>query len=190
MTRRYSESDSDAKTHFLACPFYKRHPREHQECSKYVLKRLKDVKQHLKRHHGPPEFYCARCYLVFAGASGRDDHARRATCRVRAPPPPPARAASGPGIPAETMHALLQQYGARGKSTEAQWFDLWDGLFAGVPRPRSAYVGSRGAEAVSLLRDLWEGQQDDLLARARAGADGAAVRSVMEEMLNRLEAEA
>lgn len=179
-TRRASESDSDAKTRILGCPFYKWHPREHRECSKYVLKRLKDVKQHLKRNHGPPEFYCARCYITFSKAEDRDAHTRNPVCPFREKP-------RSWHISTETLNKLVH-YSARTKSTEEQWFELWDTLFDGVPRPRSAYVGNLRMDAILLLRDLWEDQQDDLVVHA--GRNSPGLKIVMEEMLNRLEAEA
>lgn len=76
-------------------------------------------------------------------------------------------------------------YSVRTRSPEEQWFDLWDAIFEGVPQPPSPYVGNQWIDAVSLLRDFWEEQQDELLIRA--GGNSAGLRTVMEEMLKRLE---
>lgn len=58
----------------LACPFYKRDPKQHQVCGKYKLRRIKDVKQHIYRLHYNPELYCPRCRLKFECFSKRDHH--------------------------------------------------------------------------------------------------------------------
>lgn len=180
VARKESESDGEARTQTLGCPFYKQQPREHLECSKYVLKRLKDVKQHLKRNHGPPDFYCSRCYVSFPKAEDRDIHTRNPVCPFREKP------RSWP-ISGATLDKLMP-YSDRSKSTEEQWFKLWDTIFNGAPRPRSAYVGSPRMEAVSLLRDLWADKQNDLLIHAEGNRSD--IKTVMEDMFNRLEAEA
>ncbi|KAK6066694.1 HET and ankyrin domain protein [Seiridium cupressi] len=169
----------------LACPFYKRFPGKHHDCSRYVLKRGKDVKQHLKRLHTTPEFYCARCYQTFHNTKDRDEHARGAKCPILHDP-------QFEGV-TEDQRKKLEQSMKRSKSLEEQWHIIWDVIFPGVEHPKSAFMGHPQTEAVSLLRDMWNRRGGDILAsvsdNGRFSPVDVSANMVMERLFDQLEEE-
>lgn len=62
--RNQSTKQSAMLQVFLACPFAKKNPVKYRGCYGYVLRRIKDVKQHIQRWHQLP-IYCGRCQEVF-----------------------------------------------------------------------------------------------------------------------------
>ncbi|KAK9775000.1 putative C2H2-type domain-containing protein [Seiridium cardinale] len=169
----------------LACPFYKRFPGKHHDCSRYVLKRGKDVKQHLKRLHTTPALYCARCYQTFHNTKDRDEHARDAKCPVLHDP-------QFEGV-TEDQRKKLDQSTKRSKSLEEQWHIIWDVIFPGVEHPKSPFMGNPQTEAVSLLRDLWNRRGADILAsvpdNGRFSPVDMSAHMVMERLFDQLEEE-
>ncbi|KAM0812563.1 putative C2H2-type domain-containing protein [Seiridium cardinale] len=169
----------------LACPFYKRFPGKHHDCSRYVLKRGKDVKQHLKRLHTTPALYCARCYQTFCNTKDRDEHARDAKCPILHDP-------QFEGV-TEDQRKKLEQSMKRSKSLEEQWHIIWDVIFPGVEHPQSAFMGNPQTEAVSLLRDLWNRRGFDILAsvldNGRFSPVDVSANMVMERLFDQLEEE-
>ncbi|KAK7906584.1 hypothetical protein PG985_016321 [Apiospora marii] len=143
----------------FACPFFKRHPNKHRDCSKYVLKRIQDVKQHLNRSHRTPDYYCARCYDTFHSAKERDEHTRKSNCHRR-------ENHQYEGITEDQKDQLAHPSG-RNKTPMERWFNIWDILFPGVPRPKSVSRYSPREEAVEILRDIWSTRHSELLAELR-----------------------
>lgn len=145
----------------LACPFWKKDSIRHRDCFKGV-KRIRDVKQHLRRNHLQPVF-CPRCGMEFGDREAElRNHMRAAKqCENRSFPEPD-------GITAVHQKAL-KRYSDRGADEAAQWFVIWDHLFPGGPngeppprRPTSPYVGQGLSEDVSALREYahregWKG---------------------------------
>ncbi|KAF7534003.1 hypothetical protein G7054_g6614 [Neopestalotiopsis clavispora] len=62
----------------FACPLYQKDPFRHQQCLHYLLRRVRDVKQHLIRVHHKP--YCSRCEERFANDLTKDAHIRANLC--------------------------------------------------------------------------------------------------------------
>ncbi|ROW11987.1 hypothetical protein VPNG_05240 [Cytospora leucostoma] len=139
----------------LACPFQKRDPHKHQECLKYTLHRIKDVKQHIYRRHRQPDYYCARCSNVFNSMANRDRHVRHADCKMRPMP-------RFEGISDEQRNRLNRS-SSRTLDHQGQWFEIWDIIFEGEERPASALVGSYTEEMVPLIRSLWNEQQVQIM---------------------------
>ncbi|KAK8024645.1 hypothetical protein PG993_012711 [Apiospora rasikravindrae] len=190
------DSDSDAESRYscnkkakhatddqlFACPFLKRYPLRHRDCSKYTFKRVRDVKQHLNRNHRTPEFYCARCWNVFLSAKDRDEHARDAKCQVVQQ----TNRQFFEGVREEQKERLMQNKG-HNKSHEEQWFLIWDIVFPGIRRPSSVYRCNPQEEAVVLLREVWNSKQRELLADVTQ-ADST-IHCLMEKLFDRLESE-
>ncbi|KAK8071491.1 hypothetical protein PG997_011694 [Apiospora hydei] len=183
---RYScnkKAKHTADDQLFACPFLKRYPLRHRDCSKYTFKRVRDVKQHLNRTHRTPDFYCARCWDIFLSARERDEHARDVKCQV-------VQHAGNrqifEGVTEEQKERLMQNKG-HNKSHEEQWFLIWDIIFPGTRRPSSVYRYNPQEEAVMLLREVWNSKQRELLADV-SQADST-IHFLMEKLFDRLESE-
>ncbi|KAK8102038.1 hypothetical protein PG984_015184 [Apiospora sp. TS-2023a] len=155
-TKKAKHSTNDL---VFACPFFKRHPNKHRGCSKYLLKRVRDVKQHLNRNHRTPDYYCARCYCKFDSAKERDEHTRAANCEPRENP-------HFEGMTEEQKEQLALPNG-RNKSPVERWLIIWEILFPGVEPPKSVNRWSPREEAVEVLRDIWTTRHSELLAELR-----------------------
>ncbi|KAI0410700.1 hypothetical protein F5X98DRAFT_385123 [Xylaria grammica] len=140
----------------LSCPFHKKNPQRHQNCSKFNLRRIKDVKQHIYRHHCKPAIYCPRCSQDFKYPSERDDHIRKAICVVKEVP-------HDDGIISENQRQKLRNYGNRKTSIEEQWMELWKLLFPRTKPPRSPHVEGGQAELLSCLRSYWDDNADQII---------------------------
>lgn len=167
----------------FACPFHKWHPTKYPACGKYVLKRVKDVKQHLFRVHKNPDFYCARCSAEFTNSKDRDWHVRDAQCAVGEDP-------RFDGITFEQRMKLMH-YAGRNKPPEDQWYIIWEIIFSkNTPRPPSPFLGNFHAEAILMLRDLWSRKQYDILASVphskRLSVDNDSVAVIMEQLFDHL----
>ncbi|KAJ0116788.1 hypothetical protein J7T55_009939 [Diaporthe amygdali] len=136
---------SDRKLTF-ACPYTKKDPMSYRDCYKYVLSRIRDVKQHLARcHRNPP--YCPRCMGTFETEEERDGHVRESSCPLR----PPVKL---DGI-TESQKRQLAKKSASNTSVEDQWFAVFDILFPGHdPRPRSPYIDSELLQDITLYQDF------------------------------------
>lgn len=60
----------------------------------------------------------------------------------------------------------LNKTSSRNKSLELQWFNMWDILFPGKKRPRSAFSGNYIEEVVHLIRDCWDDKSSTLIGSA------------------------
>lgn len=171
----------------FACPFQRANPRKHHRCLKYTLNRIKDVKQHIYRQHSQPHFYCARCYEIFTSSGARDIHSRRADCDKREPP-------QFEGI-SEQQRNELKKTTPKKKPLHEQWFEVWEVVFPGTPRPQSAFIGSYVEEMVPVLRDIWNSKKAEIISgvldsRTRGnGVDSQVLADVMGSVFDRFEAE-
>ncbi|KAI1174929.1 hypothetical protein F4777DRAFT_354452 [Nemania sp. FL0916] len=143
----------------LACPFQKKNSRDYKSCSKYTLRRIKDVKQHIYRHHCKPELYCPRCSQNFKSPTERDNHIRDAGCMLKEMPNPD-------GIITDNQRKELKNYKSRGMSIEQQWVELWKVIFPGAVPPRSPHIGNDHAEMLSCLRTYWDDNAGGIIARS------------------------
>lgn len=171
----------------FACPFQRASPEKYHRCLKYTLNRIKDVKQHIYRQHSQPHFYCARCYEIFTSSGARDVHSRRADCDTREPP-------QFEGI-SEQQRNELKKTTPKKKPLHEQWFEVWEVVFPGIPRPQSAFIGSYVEEMVPLLRDIWNSKKAEIISgvldgRTRGdGVDSQLLADVMGSVFDRFEAE-
>ncbi|KAK6839246.1 hypothetical protein PG987_005112 [Apiospora arundinis] len=185
-----NDAELDSTSLVFACPFLKRHPHKHRACAKYVLRRVRDVKQHLNRRHRTPDFYCARCYDTFNSAKERDEHTRDGNCLYRENP-------HFEGI-TEVQKEQLNNAKERNKmSPEDQWFMIWDILFPSAGRPNSVSRYSPQEEAVALIRDVWITKHPELLDElwkvdskpAVAATDNNTIHWLMSKIFDFLEME-
>lgn len=183
-----SDSNDNGSEVVFACPFQKYDPRKYHRCHKYTLTRIKDVKQHIYRQHTQSPYYCARCYKVFTTADDRDGHCRRADCEKRHPP-------QFEGI-SEEQRNDLKKSSPRKKPLQEQWYEVWDVIFPGRPRPQSAFIGNYVEEMVPLLRDLWNQNQAEIICgvietrSGRSEVDIGLLAEIMGSVFDRFQAEA
>lgn len=171
-----TDADSGEKGRIqLACPFQKLDSHKHHQCLKYALHRIKDVKQHIYRRHKQPDYYCARCFEIFKAADVRDEHARSNHCKNLV----------GPGFEgiSEDQKIRLNKSSSRGLDPQEQWFEMWDLIFPGKPRPSSAWVGSYMEEMVPLLRSMWNNKRSNILAKVEKGQRRTLDRSLLDDVV-------
>jgi hypothetical protein len=115
----------------FACPFLKKDPIAHQQCCMFVLSRIRDVKQHLRRRHQMP-IYCPRCVKIFDNEDDRDEHVVEMNC--------PRRPGKPDGITERQKKALSEKAPAS-QSPETQWFGIFKILFPDQENlPQSPYM--------------------------------------------------
>jgi hypothetical protein len=142
---RTSKRASGNHTSF-ACPFAKKNPLKYRSCYSYVLKRIRDVKQHLSRFHQLP-IYCPRCACAFDVEDDRDEHIRASSCLVQ-------NTIVYEGI-TRAQKSLLGQRAPSKMTPSDQWFNVFDILFPGHnPRPKSAYMNVELTEELEAFQDL------------------------------------
>jgi len=115
----------------FACPFLRRDPMNHGSCCNYMLRRIRDVKQHLGRKHSLP-LYCPRCVSTFSDEDERDDHLKAMSCNV-----------SSELRPSGMTDYQKRQLGKKSppSATQAeQWYQIFDILFPGHAKPSSPYL--------------------------------------------------
>lgn len=137
----------------LACPFWKKDSIRHRNCFRGV-KRIRDVKQHLRRSHVQPVF-CPRCGVEFGDEEAELRNHMRAIdqCENREFPEPD-------GI--TSLHQKeLKKYSDRNADEVEQWYVIWDCLFLcgpdgkpPPPRPISPYVDQDLSEDVLTYREF------------------------------------
>ncbi|KAK1449109.1 hypothetical protein CMEL01_08424, partial [Colletotrichum melonis] len=174
----------------LACPFGKMSPSKYSACSRFQLKRIRDVKQHLKRKHTPDD-YCNRCLSIFGDEESLTQHMSQPEgfdCQLA----PEGRTLDG--INHRQSRDLSRKANAE-LSEEQQWFAIWDIVFPQKPRPESAYLDSVFAMQVCLFREHCARHAEPLLAqnlraaglldeRMAATDQGQLLRRVISESLD------
>ncbi len=147
LSKRAEPCDSSSRPRrILACPFWKAHPDKHSDCFSYILRRIRDVKQHLSRIH-MPKFYCPRCKTIFPENQDYDEH-------INTPAGLVCRSSEHlEGI----LHEKREEISKRSKgklSEQEQWLGIWDIIFAGRrQRPPSAYRDANDSADLSAVRD-------------------------------------
>ncbi|KAE9369297.1 hypothetical protein N431DRAFT_346045, partial [Stipitochalara longipes BDJ] len=106
----------------FACPFAKKDPLKYRCCYAYVMKRIRDVKQHLSRFHQLP-IYCPLCMCTFDAEDERDVHIRATSCSVQP-------TVSYEGV-TRAQKLLLGQRVSSKMTLSDQWFTIFDILFPG-----------------------------------------------------------
>ncbi|KAJ0122148.1 hypothetical protein J7T55_002660 [Diaporthe amygdali] len=161
----------------LACPYRKLDPHRHRDCLKYTLHRIKDVKQHIDRRHRKPDVYCARCYATFPSQTERDEHTRDSRCEIL-----PRKCLEGV---TDEERAKLNKGSCRNVPLEKQWFMMWDELFPGEARPRSAFSGNYIEEVIPLIRHCWVDKSSAIIDSAMRGYETTQVdRGILHKLMN------
>lgn len=143
--KRPKATTEETKEHqSFACPFSKKSPSKYRRCYRYDLKRIRDVKQHLRRCHRRA-VYCPVCSETFQSEEARDAHVRQRTC------------IESPGFTIEGI-SEIQAQSLSGKcsskaSAEQQWFHVFDIGFPGHTHPRSPYVDNNLSQELQSFRD-------------------------------------
>jgi hypothetical protein len=140
----------------FACPFYLLHPQLHHGCRLYVLKRIKDVRQHLSRNHKRP----AGCPLACGTFDTREPHEQRQR-GVEPSGDLPHRTHSSYVSP-QQWNRIAQQAkdpSSKTKPPEEQWIEIWEVLFRETAPPRSVFMSGGGcldnAQIMCRLRSFW-----------------------------------
>ncbi|KAJ2982224.1 hypothetical protein NUW58_g6491 [Xylaria curta] len=170
----------------LACPFHKKDPQQYQDCGKYLLRRIKDVKQHIYRLHCKPELNCPRCFQSFKCADERDHHIRKGGCTLKDVP-------ILDSIISEEQKKKLKDCGSRGTSKHQQWMELWSVIFPGAKPPRSPHIDNGQEELLSCLRSYWDENASEIIAKSLGENDlespnFTGIREVVDSILNHFEA--
>lgn len=180
---------TDERKLSFACPYSKKDPMKHRDCYKYMLTRIRDVKQHLTRRHCMP-MYCPRCFATFEDEESRDEHIIENICDA-------VLSATKPDGITESQRQQLSKKPPTNLSQEDQWFAVWHILFPGSPRPNSPYIDSELLQDITLYQEFLttSGPQilSDVLAQSgatitwntpREEQDGVAFQqSILEEGL-------
>jgi hypothetical protein len=141
-----TETKSKDTQYCFACPYWTKDNRRHSICVKYVLNRIRDVKQHLLRRHQMP-IYCPVCYDTFVDETTRDSHIRHRACG-HAPGEEPE------GITATQKHLLSKKIPSNLPEHE-QWYRVFNILFPNHrPWPVSPYIQSGLQQNVQAYHDF------------------------------------
>lgn len=167
----------------FACPFSKKSPSIYRRCYRYELKRVRDVKQHLRRCHRKA-VYCPVCSQTFPTEEARDTHVRQRNCP------------ENPRMPVEGISDVqAQKLAARCSSKESpeqQWFRVFDICFPGLPRPRSPYVDRLLSEELQSFRDYASAEGPSIMMEHLRGVhiwndqDAAFLRRMLSEGLEHI----
>lgn len=151
------DSDAgDAEQKYLACPLFRKDPRRYAACAKCRLRRIRDVKQHMRRKHKRPEFYCPTCWETYSRPDERDVHLMERSCN----------ASDGSGPPWITQEQDTQLEGRVPKGTTVeQWYTVWDIVCPGQTRPKPpfCFLGRMIEDISTLRRELWEEEGPEIV---------------------------
>jgi len=170
------------KTQRLACPFLRRNPLAHKNCLNIKIKRIRDLKQHLRRAHYPPKFYCPVCLKEYALQDPWEQHIQSRQCQ-----PPAQKPERNNNVVSKEAQYMLSQRANRKQSEREQYYTIWDGLFGeDTPRPLNPHLGDMVEEALNLVSDFWRNKASEMippLLEARPGYSGKA-KEVEDLMLD------
>lgn len=130
----------------FACPFWKSHSNHWRDCFKYKLKRIRDVKQHLRRIHAAC-CYCVRCGQDFHRREDLDTH-------YGSIPSCDARQFQRKWLSEVQKESLAKRSDPR-CTDEEQWFAIWDIVFPGELRPDSPYLDGDLSEDLNSFREFF-----------------------------------
>ena len=147
----------DTEKALFACPFYKHRPNLHEDCQHYVLKRIKDVRQHISRRHkntdqleykSPNPLALLDIRQVGIQARGTlPDHGKLKVSQ-------------------QQWDSITQQaVENKTKSPKEQWIGIWEILFPGIPPPRSVSLSNENSfhKFQTLLRRFWASNCCDII---------------------------
>ncbi|KAK5938857.1 hypothetical protein PMZ80_009049 [Knufia obscura] len=140
--RKQDALDDGEPRKLFACPYYKHDPIRYGErntgelhyrsCAGGLYRDTSRVKQHLKRIHHRPDFYCRRCFVTFNTNEQLQKHSSsRQGCDARDCPYPERLD--------ETQQAKIHVK-RPGKDPRELWNEIFSIIFPGVPVPDSPYI--------------------------------------------------
>lgn len=143
-SKRRKTPGEDSMVHpWLACPFAKKDPFKYSDCLRKRLRRIRDVKQHLRRCHSRP-IYCSICGETFRTEEDRDTHARLRSCQETQ--------YRIDGITKAQQDKLTEKSPLK-TSEEAQWLAMFAIVFPECQPPCSAYIDPDLSEETQSFRD-------------------------------------
>ncbi|KAH6884251.1 hypothetical protein B0T10DRAFT_579728 [Thelonectria olida] len=134
----------------LACPFYKKDPERHADCSKFKFKNCNRTRQHIERRHTdtPAPYRCSNCFTEWNPNNEKSEksyieHVRREGGCVTKPPPE---------LSVEAFERLkLMPRGLKDETKKWNW--IFGQLFPHSAVPKSPHVQDVTTErALSLLQ--------------------------------------
>ncbi|CAM1508998.1 Fc.00g027370.m01.CDS01 [Cosmosporella sp. VM-42] len=159
--RKRTRSTKQSAMHhvFLACPFAKKNPVKYRGCHAHVLKRIKDVKQHIHRWHQLP-VYCGRCQEIFDTERERDLHLQAAErCEARDD-------IQHEGVTLSQQDKLSERVSAK-MTLKEQWYTIFDILFPGhLPRPESPYTNKDLSIDLEAFQDMMRSDGPSIIISA------------------------
>ncbi|WQF77518.1 hypothetical protein CDEST_02532 [Colletotrichum destructivum] len=167
----------------LACPFFRYNAGRHTSCLNLKMRRIRDVKQHLKRRHSEPQYYCTTCYKVFTTESKWFQHVSDQSFV-------PCFPTDGrPDFVTARESQLLCAKASRNATLEDQWYSVWDKIFIGRQRPSHPFMRTVVEEVTSMMREFWQNEGDQIVKKFTESLhmqDGDEVR-LKNVMLNMME---
>ncbi|KAK5082288.1 hypothetical protein LTR05_007434 [Lithohypha guttulata] len=141
-SKRQKHEASAEPQKLFACPYHKHDPVRYAQgnttelhyrgCVKGLFRDISRMKQHLKRVHHYPGFYCRRCFEVFDTNDKLQDHSSLPeACEPRDCPY------------AERINETKQvkiHVKRPGKDPKDLWFEIFTIIFPGSPLPDSPYI--------------------------------------------------
>ncbi|KKY37882.1 hypothetical protein UCDDA912_g02099 [Diaporthe ampelina] len=94
----------------------------------------------------------------------------------------------------EDQRNELKKSSPRKKPLEDQWFDVWDVIFPGRPKPQSPSIGNYVEEMLPLLRNLWNEKRAEIISgvidtRGERDVDSGLLADIMGSVFDRFQAE-
>ncbi|OBR15154.1 Het and ankyrin domain protein [Colletotrichum higginsianum IMI 349063] len=166
----------------LACPFFRYNAGRHTSCLNLKMRRIRDVKQHLKRRHSEPQYYCTTCYRIFTTESKRSQHVRDKSLV-------PCFPTDGrPDFVTAHERQLLCAKASRNATLEDQWYSVWDKIFIGKPRPPHPFMRTVVEEVTSMMREFWQNEGEQIVRKFTGplqmqDGDEARLKNVMLNMM-------
>jgi hypothetical protein len=132
----------------FACPFFRKYPLFNMECACRRLTRIRDVRQHLSRHHHL--IACSICQETLSSYTELTDHLASRSCSRREPQPTITEVSVSGDIIQK-----LKDCNYRGKTSEGQWYEIWDTLFGDKSKPRGThFLGAFTQETTNIIKDI------------------------------------
>ncbi|KAK1758810.1 hypothetical protein QBC47DRAFT_95922 [Echria macrotheca] len=148
----------------FACPFYLLYPQLHHGCRLYVLKRIKDVRQHLSRNHRRPADCPPACDTLDT-AEHHEHHQRGVE-----PSGDLSHRTHSSYVSLQQWDRIAQQAkdpSSKTKPPEEQWIEIWEVLFPETVPPRSVFMSSDGfldnAQIMCRLRRFWVSRRTQVI---------------------------
>jgi hypothetical protein len=141
--KRPNSSNDEDESPLLACPFYKHDEVRHQKCLKHILRRIKNVKEHLRRCHKQP-YFCPLCGQIFGHKVELDSHLRARTCDAREFQEPE-------GITEDHERSFRLKVDKKLTLSE-QWKSVWRIIFPTEEPPISPFIEGTLHEGLACFR--------------------------------------